>query len=94
MKALFTYYSIDECTNLEQFYSKLEILKGEGKIEFRNESLNVIKLTDISLEEQEISELLKFLDILEVYPYLDHDSDDYEIDDRYEEDENDNFHEF
>ena len=84
---LFNFYSFDECSDEEQLFEKLESLKDESKIDFTEQDNYIIKIKDIELSDDDISDLMKFFDDMNVYPYLgDEDEDD---DEDYDFDESD-----
>ena len=87
---LFSNYSIDECNNDEKLFKVLDKYKSDGKLEYRMRDKEIFFISDIELEEDEISGLVKLFDDLEVYPYTDieeesEDDDYYESDDYYED---------
>jgi len=80
---LFNFYSFDECSDEDQLFEKLDSLKDESKIEYTEQDNYIVKIKDLELSDDEISELIKFLDNLNVFPYL-----------GIEEDEEDEFSDF
>lgn len=77
---LFTYYSLSECTTQKKVFQKLDLLVENGKIEYNDHDLDVIKITDIDLDESELEDLVSFLDDNNVMGDLsieDNDDDDF-----------------
>ena len=77
---LFTYYSLSECTTQKKVFQKLDLLVENGKIEYNDHDLDVIKITDIDLDESELEDLVSFLDDNNVMGDLsieDSDDDDF-----------------
>lgn len=87
---LFNYYSLDECLDKKKLFEKLDKLRDEGKIEYEKESLDIFKIEDIDLDELEVEDLIETFDRYDVFPYLDKDDDDYNMnnDDYNDYDEN------
>jgi hypothetical protein len=86
---LFNYYSLDETTNRKEVISVLKSLKKEGRILYELES-DIFKIEDIDLDEDELSELLDLFEENDVFPYLDREDDEADMDDYYDdEDEGD-----
>jgi len=81
---LFNYYSLDECPERKVIKKRLTQLENEGKIQFDIEG-EVLKLTDLDLDENEISELVEMFDKYDVFPYPDYEEgfDDDDEDDYY-----------
>lgn len=83
---LFNYYSLDECPERKVIKKRLTQLEDEGKINFEIEG-EVLKLTDLDLDENEIEELIEMFDKYDVFPYpdyeegMDEDNDDDYYDD-------------
>jgi hypothetical protein len=73
---LFQYYSIDECLDTKLVIKKLNELKKEGRIDYKIEDQDLIKVKDIDLDEDEIEDLIKLFDSNDVFPYLEKDEDD------------------
>ena len=80
---LFNYYSLDECPERKVIKKRLTQLEDEGKVEFEIDG-DVLKLTDLDLDENEIAELVEMFDKYDVFPYPDYeeglendDDDDY-----------------
>jgi hypothetical protein len=92
---LFNFYSFDECSDEDQLFEKLDSLKDESKIEYTEQDNYIVKIKDLELSDDEISELLKFFDNLNVYPYLgieDDDDDEFsDFDDGFAEDDDDDY---
>lgn len=89
MEKLSNYYSTDECSDKDKLYSKLKTLSDEGKIEYKKEDIDIIKIEDIELEDSELNELVKFLDNLDVFPYNEYNDVDEEYDEEYDDDDDD-----
>lgn len=90
---LFNYYSLDECPEKKIIKKRLTQLQDEGKIDFEIEG-EVLKLTDLDLDESEIEELVEMFDKYDAFPYPDYeegledDNDDYYDDyDGYDEED-------
>jgi len=79
---LFNYYSLDECPERKVIKKRLTQLEDEGKIEFDIDG-DILKISDIDLDEDEVAELVEMFDKYDVFPYpdyeegLDNDDDDY-----------------
>jgi hypothetical protein len=73
---LFQYYSIDECLDTKLVIKKLNELKREGRIDYKIEDQDLIKVKDIDLDEDEIQDLINMFDNNDVFPYLEKDEDD------------------
>ncbi len=79
---LFNYYSLDECPEIKVIKKRLTQLEEEGKIEFELEG-DLLKITDLDLDEDEVAELVEMFDKYDVFAYpdyeegLDDDEDDY-----------------
>ena len=58
---LFEYYNLDECIDRKLVLSKLNELKEEGKIEYEL-NVDILKIEDIDLDENEIDELADLLE--------------------------------
>lgn len=89
---LYNYYSLDECPERKVIKKRLTQLEDEGKIEFEFEG-DILKLTDLDLDESEVEELVEMFDKYDVFPYPDYeeglendDEDDYYDDFDEEED--------
>ncbi len=72
---LFNYYSLDECLNRKQVINMLKSYKSEGKIEYSLDQ-EILKIKDLDLEEDEISEICEMFDQNDVFPYLDKEDED------------------
>ena len=72
---LFNYYSLDECLNRKQVLNILKSFKSEGKIEYTLDQ-EILKIRDLDLEEEEISEICEMFDKTDVFPYLDKEDED------------------
>lgn len=71
MYKLSKYYTLDECTERKILKKKLSKFELDGKIEFEFDS-DILKLTDIDLDEDEIDTLVSLFDKYEVYAYPDY----------------------
>ena len=80
---LFNFYSFDECSDEDQLFAKLDSFKDESKIEYTEQDNYILKIKDLELSDDEITDLVTSLDELNVYPYL-----------GYEEDEEDEYSDF
>jgi hypothetical protein len=76
---LFEYYNLDECIDRKLVLSKLNELKKEGKIEYEL-NVDILKIEDIDLDENEIDELANLLEENDVFEDLDGGSDDWDDD--------------
>jgi hypothetical protein len=76
---LFEYYNLDECIDRKLVLSKLKELKEEGKIEYEL-NVDILKIEDIDLDENEIDELAELLEENDVFEDLDGASDDWDDD--------------
>ena len=86
---LFEYYNLDECIDRKLVLSKLNELKEEGKIEYEL-NVDILKIEDIDLDENEIDELADLLEENDVFEDLDRGSDDDWDDDGWGDDSFDN----
>ena len=78
---LFNYYSMDECPERKVIKKRLTQLEDEGKINFEIDG-DILKITDLDLDEDEVTELVEMFDKYDVFPYPDYeegldDEDDY-----------------
>lgn len=80
-KKLFNYYSIDECSNIDNLYEELDRYVDSGVLEYKLEERDIMKIVDIDLSEDEIEEIQKIFDSLDVFPYLDYEDGEYDQDD-------------
>ena len=87
---LFNFYSLDECLDLKKVKKRLTQLQKEGKIEYSHDS-DILKIEDLDLDEDEISELLDLFEDNDIFPYPDYqeDGDDYNAYDDFGEEEED-----
>ncbi len=86
---LFNFYSLDECLNLKLVKKTLNSLEKEGKIDFSIDG-DVLKIKDLDLDEDEITELVETFDNNDIFPYPDYQEDDdygYDHDDYDDEEE-------
>lgn len=68
---LYNYYSLDECPERKVIKKRLTQLKDEGKIEFNLDG-DILKLTDLDLDESEVEELIEMFDKYDVFAYPDY----------------------
>jgi hypothetical protein len=79
---LFNYYNLDECPDRKVIKKRLTQLEDEGKIDFNLDG-DILKITDIDLDEDEVAELVEMFDKYDVFAYpdyeegIDDDEDDY-----------------
>ena len=79
---LFNYYSLDECPERKVIKKRLTQLEDEGKIDFNLDG-DILKITDLDLDEDEVAELVEMFDKYDVFAYpdyeegLDDEEDDY-----------------
>lgn len=82
------FYSIDECSNEDLLFEKLDQLQDDGKIEYEYEDNWSIKLVDVELTPTDEKDLINLFEKLDVYPNLDKEEADLEeesYDDFYED---------
>lgn len=83
---LFNFYSLDECLEQKLVKKKLNQLEEDGKIEFSIDG-DILKIQDLDLDEEELSDLIKMFDNNDIFPYPDYqegfedDDDDFGYDD-------------
>ena len=83
---LFNFYSLDECLEQKLVKKKLNQLEEDGKIEFSLDG-DILKIQDLDLDEEELSDLIKMFDNNDIFPYPDYqegfedDDDDFGYDD-------------
>lgn len=83
---LFNYYSLDECLEKKVIKKRLTQLSDEGKVDFEIEG-EVLKLTDLDLDESEVEELIEMFDKYDAFPYPDYEEGlEEESDDDYYDD--------
>jgi hypothetical protein len=81
---LFNYYSMDECPERKVIKKRLTQLEDEGKIEFDIDG-DILKITDLDLDEDEVAELVEMFDKYDVFAYPDYEEGiDDEEDDYYD----------
>ena len=81
---LFNYYSMDECPERKVIKKRLTQLEDEGKIDFNLDG-DILKITDIDLDEDEVAELVEMFDKYDVFAYPDYEEGiDDEEDDYYD----------
>ena len=81
---LFNYYSMDECPERKVIKKRLTQLEEEGKIDFDIDG-DILKISDLDLDEDEVAELVEMFDKYDVFPYPDYeDGIDDEEDDYYD----------
>lgn len=86
---LFNYYNLDECLERKVIKKRLTQLEDEGKIEFDIDG-DILKLTDLDLDEDEVAELVEMFDKYDVFSYPDYEEGlDDEDEDNYYDDYND-----
>jgi hypothetical protein len=77
---LFKYYTTCECIDIDFILDRLYKLENDGKIILKIDR-DILKITDIDLDDLEISSLINLFDKYDVYEYPDYDeelgSDDY-----------------
>ena len=79
---LFNYYSMDECPERKVIKKRLTQLEEEGKIDFDIDG-DILKISDLDLDEDEVAELVEMFDKYDVFPYpdyeegIDDEEDDY-----------------
>ena len=83
---LFNFYSLDECLEQKLVKKKLNQLEEDGKIEFSIDG-DILKIQDLDLDEEELSDLIKMFDNNDIFTYPDYqegfedDDDDFGYDD-------------
>ena len=85
---LFTYYSLDEVIDRTDVISTLKMLKKEGKIDYQLDG-DIVKITDLDLDQDEIDDLLDLFDSNDVFPYYDMEDDSEDEDDDYYDEDDD-----
>ena len=83
---LFNYYSIDECLDVEKLYKELDKYVESGSLEYNLEDVSILKISDLDLMGNDIEDISKLLDSLDVFPYLDlndEEGEDFDSDDDY-----------
>lgn len=80
---LFNYYSMDECPERKVIKKRLTQLEDEGKIDFDIDG-DILKISDLDLDEDEVAELVEMFDKYDVFPYPDYEEGLDEDDDYYE----------
>ena len=68
---LFNYYSMDECPERKVIKKRLTQLEEEGKIDFDIDG-DILKISDLDLDEDEVAELVEMFDKYDVFPYPDY----------------------
>jgi hypothetical protein len=68
---LFNYYNLDECPEKKVIKKRLSQLEDEGKIDFKLDA-DILKITDIDLDEDEVEELVEMFDKYDVFAYPDY----------------------
>ena len=82
------FYSIDECSNEDLLFEKLDQLQDDGKIECDYEDTWSIKITDLELTISEEKDLINLFEKLDVYPNLDlEEAEQDSYDEYYDEEE-------
>lgn len=71
---LFNYYSLDECPETKVIKKRLSQLEDEGKIEFTLDG-DILKIKDLDLDDEELSDLIKMFDNNDIFPYPDYEED-------------------
>jgi hypothetical protein len=79
---LFNYYSLDECPERKVIKKRLTQLEDEGKIDFNLDG-DILKITDLDLDEDEVAELVEMFDKYDVFPYPDYEEGLEDNDDDY-----------
>jgi hypothetical protein len=75
---------LDECPEKKVIKKRLSQLEDEGKIDFKLDA-DILKITDIDLDEDEVAELVEMFDKYDVFPYPDYEEGiDDEEDDYYD----------
>jgi hypothetical protein len=75
---LYTYYNLDECIDRAIIVKRLESYKDEGKVEYSFNG-DILKLTDIDLEDRDIDKLIDLFDRYDVFGEIE-DNDDFDED--------------
>ena len=79
---LFNYYSMDECPERKVIKKRLTQLEEEGKIDFDIDG-DILKISDLDLDEDEVAELVEMFDKYDVFPYPDYEEGLEDEDDDY-----------
>lgn len=84
------YYSLDECSDQDKVFAKLDLLADDRKLEYDFVEADLIKIKDISLTAKEIKELSQFFHANDVIEDKDYGEDeDEDLDDDYGYDDDD-----
>lgn len=78
---IYTYYNLSECNNKKGFFVELDNLQNDGKIEYTSETIDIIKIEDIGLDDHDTHRLIHLIDQYEVIPDLDYSGSDWGTDD-------------
>jgi hypothetical protein len=82
---LFNYYNLDECPERKVIKKRLTQLEEEGKIDFDIDG-DILKISDLDLDEDEVTELVEMFDKYDVFAYPDYEEGiDDEEDDYYDD---------
>lgn len=68
---LFNYYNLDECPEKKVIKKRLSQLEDEGKIDFDIDG-DILKISDLDLDEDEVAELVEMFDKYDVFAYPDY----------------------
>ncbi len=77
---LFKYYSLDECIDRKSVKKRLNSLEDDGKIDYKIDG-EILRIEDLDLDEDELSELLDMFDSNDIFPYPDYEEGMDEDDD-------------
>jgi len=82
---LFNYYNLDECLERKVIKKRLTQLEEEGKIDFDIDG-DILKISDLDLDEDEVAELVEMFYKYDVFAYPDYEEGiDDEEDDYYDD---------
>jgi hypothetical protein len=86
-KKLFTYYSTQECSNVEKVYKKLISLQDDDKIFLKIHNDELFQIEDIELSDKELDNLLDLFDKNDIIPDLDKSEEDLDSSEYFDFDE-------
>lgn len=66
------YYSLDECSDKDMVYEKLDSYQADDKIQYSVVDPDVIKIKDLELSVKETKEILQFFSDYSVIDYPDY----------------------
>lgn len=96
MEELSNYYNLSECSDRKQVIDYLDQLKNDSKIEWSMDDIDLLKISDIDLDDLDIKELLDFFAKNDVIAdsYEDDNGSFYDSGDMYNDEDYDDFNDF